>query len=89
MKSAQRAWQNATVANQHMPGSIDPVDVERLRRRAEVYRIDLVRGRALAGGTREAQLQWRVRMLSDELDRLNEAVFRMGPPRSSYLFWRY
>ena len=89
LKSADRAWQNAVVANQHMPGTIDQVDVERLRLRAEVYRIDLERGRALAGGTREAQLQWRVRMLSDEVDRLNEAVFRMGPPRSSYLFWRY
>jgi len=89
LKSAERAWHNATVANQHMAGTIESVDVERLRLRAEVYRIDLERGRALAGGTREAQLQWRVRMLSDEVDRLNEAVFRMGPPRSSYFFWRY
>jgi hypothetical protein len=89
VKSAERAWQNATIANQHMPGTVEPVDVERLRLRAEVYRIDLERGRALAGGPHEAQLEWRVRMLSDEVDRLNEAVFRMGPPRSSYLFWRY
>ena len=89
LKSAERAWQNATLANQHMAGTVEPLDVERLRLRAEVYRIELERGRALASAPRQAQLEWRAQALSDEVERLNEAVFRMGPPSSTYLFWRY
>jgi hypothetical protein len=72
-----------------MAGTVEPLDVERLRLRAEVCRIELERGRTLANAPRQAQLEWRVQVLSDEADRLNEAVFRMGPPSSPYLFWRY
>jgi len=89
LKSAERAWQNATLANRHMPATVEPLDVERLRLRAEVCRVELEQGRALAGATRQAQLEWRVRTLTSEVDRLDEAVFRLNPPRPSYLFWRY
>lgn len=89
-KSADTAWQSAVNANKRTPGTVDPLDVERLRLRAELYRIDLERGQALVDQPREAQLEWHVSVLSDELERLKEAVFRStSPSHGSYLYWRY
>jgi len=89
-KSAERIWRSAVNANKEAPGTIDPLDVERMRLRAELCRIDLERGQALVDQPREAQLEWRVSVLNDEMERLKEAVFRStSPSRGGYLYWRY
>jgi hypothetical protein len=78
-KSAHAAWQSAVAANDQQRGSVDELDVERLHLQAEVFRIGLDRGQALANQPREAQLEWRLRMLSDEVARLSDVVFRGTP----------
>lgn len=89
-QGADTIWRSAVAANNQMPGTVDPLDVERLRLRAELYRLDLERGQALIDQPREAQLEWRVSLLNDELEQLKEAVFRSSPvSRGSYIYWRY
>jgi hypothetical protein len=88
-KAADVVWRSAADANKRMAGTVDELDVERLRLRAELYRIDLERGQALVDQPREAQLEWRVSVMSDEMERLKEAVFRSSSPRGGYLYWRF
>lgn len=88
--SAKAAWQSAVAANKRKPETVHPLDVERLRLRAEMLGINLQRGRALAGAAREDQLQWRLSMLDDQVERLAEVVFRTAPARgSSPTVWYY
>ncbi len=71
-QSAETAWKNATAANKSVPGTIIPIDVERFRLRAEVAKLQLERGQALVDGGHEAQLQWEVEMLDNQVQHLNE-----------------
>lgn len=87
--SAEKSWQGAVAANRTVANTIDSVDVERLRLRAEVYRLNAERGRLLVAAPRDAQLEWQVSVLSNEVDRLNEAMFRMARPQGAYPLWQY
>jgi exonuclease VII large subunit len=88
-KAADTAWRSAVVANKQAAGAVNPLDVERLRLRTQLYRIDLERGQALVDQPREAQLEWRVSVMNDEMERLKEAVFRSSSPRGGSLYWRF
>ncbi|MGD9648748.1 MAG: hypothetical protein AB7U73_23760 [Pirellulales bacterium] len=88
-KLADTRYRSALAANQRTPNTINPFDVERYRCRAEVCRLDFERGQAVADGPREKQLEWRVSMLNDQVERLNEAVFRSPPTRTVDPFWWY
>lgn len=79
-QAADRAWRSAQAANDRTRGTIDPLDVERLRLRAEVLRINLERGKALASQPREVQLAWRISALQDDVEQLVETL-RLSPPR--------
>jgi hypothetical protein len=83
-ETARAFWQDAVAANQRVPGTIDPVDVERMRLRTELYRIHYARGRAVADASTEAQLAWHLNVMNDEIERLKDAVFRTPVQRSSY-----
>lgn len=85
-KSAQNAWRDAVAANDRNRGTIDPADVERLKLRAEVLRVNLERGRALADQPRDAQLAWRISALEEQVDQLNETVRRSPPRRPSPVY---
>lgn len=82
-QAAETAYKSAQAANKRKAGTFDPLDVERMRLRTEVIRLNLDRGRALADQPREAQLAWRVSTLNDEIERLMEVVFRNSTSRSS------
>jgi hypothetical protein len=84
-RSAVVMWRTAAAANDRQPNTVDALNIERMRLRAEVYRLDLERGRAAASRSHEDQLQWRVSVLSDEIERLNERVFR--PQNRAYPYW--
>jgi len=88
-KTADRQWKSAVAANQRAVGVIHELDVNRLRLRAEVARLNLERGRALAEGTTEARLQWQADLMYDELQRLNEEVLRNAPGSRIFPIWRY
>jgi hypothetical protein len=78
-KSAKADWQSAVAANDKQPGTVNELDVEKLRLQAELFRIGFDRGQALADSSRQSQLEWRLSMLGDEVDRLSESVFRAAP----------
>ncbi|MBX9788975.1 MAG: hypothetical protein K2Y37_08685 [Pirellulales bacterium] len=88
-KLADARYHTALAANQRTPNTISPFDVERYRCRAEVCRLGFERGQAVADQPREQQLEWRIGMLNDQIERLNEAVFRSPPTRTIDPFWWY
>ena len=88
-KLADSRYRSSLAANQRNANTVNPFDVERYRCRAEVCRLDFERGRAVADQPREKQLEWRISMLNDQIERLNEAVFRSPPTRTIDPFWWY
>jgi hypothetical protein len=78
-KSGETAWKNAVAANQRSPRTFGALDVERLRLRAEVTRLQWERGQQLAAAPRESQLQWQVDVLNYELERQKEEGPRVAP----------
>jgi hypothetical protein len=71
-KSADTIWKDAVKINQQAPGTLNTLDVERYRLRAEVTRLQLERGQSLVQGPHEAQLEWEVELLNNEVQRLKE-----------------
>jgi len=71
-RTAEMAWKKATAANERATGTFSAIDIERFRLRAEVAKLQLERGLALVDSGREAQLQWEVDMLHNQVQRLQE-----------------
>lgn len=86
-RAAETAWKSATAANDRAAGTFAAIDLERFRLRAEVARLQLERGQALAGAGREAQLEWEVDLLDNQVQRLKEEVNRAAPVVWSYPGW--
>lgn len=87
-KAAQARWKSGVAVNERAPGTIDPLDLERLRVQADVARLRLARGRAVADQSQEAQVQWQLNYLSDEVQRLNEeALRRLTTTRPIPYYW--
>jgi hypothetical protein len=80
--AAKTAWESAVAANKRTKGTVEATDVDRLRLRSQVLRLNFERGQSLANEPREAQLEWRVSSLGDEVERLSEVVLRNAPSRS-------
>jgi hypothetical protein len=88
-KAAERQWTSSVAANRRAAGAIHELDIERLRWRSEVAKLNLERGRSLADASTEAKLQWQADMLLDEIERLNEEVLRNSPSMRLIPVWRY
>ena len=86
--SSESAWKSAIAANERVPGTLDSLEVERLRWRAEVDRLNVDRGRAVAGKSHEDQLAWQVSLQADEIQRLKEEILRNVPPGTVHWYWR-
>jgi len=78
-KSAEASWQSAIAANKRMKETVNSLDVERLRLRAELLRLNLERGRALIDQPREKQLEWQLSAMNEQIARLSETVLRSPP----------
>mgnify|MGYP002623283754 FL=1 len=83
---AKSRWEKAVAVNRRAPKTFDPQDIQRYRLRAEVYRLQYVSGRALVSASREAQLEWRVELLTNELDRVKEDANRIMPAARYYYY---
>jgi hypothetical protein len=84
---AETAWKGATAANRRVPGTFGPLELERFRLRAEVARLQLERGQALADSGREAQMQWQIEMLDNQVQRLKEESRRVTSSVVYYPSW--
>jgi hypothetical protein len=88
LQAATTRWKAALAGNRRVEGTFGELDVERFRLRAEVARLQLERGRSLLGASREAQLEWQVELLNNEVDRLNEEPSRISPSGRYYpMYW--
>ncbi|MGD9636012.1 MAG: hypothetical protein AB7G28_01745 [Pirellulales bacterium] len=88
-KAAATNWRSATAANQRVPGTFGELDIERFRLRAEVATLQLERGRLLTNAGREAQLQWEVELLDDQVQRLKEEAGRATSFIGLYPVWAW
>jgi len=87
-KSAEALYRSILAANQRMAGTVDGLDVERLRLRVELAKAALERGRALSDKPAESRLAWQVDMLQDEVQRLQEELLRNTPATRIVPWWR-
>jgi multidrug resistance efflux pump len=88
-KTAETTWKNATAVNGRTPGTYDSLDIERFRLRAEVAKLQLERGQTLVNSGREAQLQWEIDVLHNQVQRLKEESSRTTPVIRYYSSWRW
>ena len=88
-KTAETTWKNATEVNQRVPGTYDALDVERFRLRAEVAKLQLERGQTLVDSGREAQVQWEIDLLDNQVQRLKEESSRATTIIRYYPSWRW
>jgi len=93
-ETAVTRWKNAVSANQQLKdanqpqGMFNELDIERFRLRAEVARLQWERGRLLVATSREAQLEWQVELLHNEVDRLREEATQVSPFIRYYpIYW--
>ena len=86
LSEAETNWKKAVAANRRAPDTFEAVDVERYRLRAEVYRLQYKRGLALVDAPHEAQLAWRVELLTNELERVKEEATRVMPAARNYYY---
>jgi len=88
LASATNRWKKSLEGNQRLKGAFEPLDVERYRLRAEVARLQLARGKSLIGASREAQLEWQLELLNNEIDRLKEELMRVPSTVRYYpIYW--
>jgi hypothetical protein len=88
MKTAEASLASARTANQRQPGTVDPLDVQRLELRVEIAKLQLDRGKLLANAPLDQKLEWQVQVLNDEVSRLKEQTSRIAPQTRVYP-WRY
>ena len=74
---ATRDYERAKALRTRTRGSFSELDVERLRLRAELAKINLEEGRSLTDGPEERQSQWKMRLLYTEVMRLNGQIQRL------------
>ena len=71
---AQSAWAVAARARQADPNSTSPIDLEILRLRAELARLNLLRGRQLVAAHADEQQNWALGALLMEVQRLRNVA---------------
>ena len=87
-KAAEMTLTNATAANSSVPGTVELLDIERYRLRAEVAKLQLERGQTLVDASHETQLQWEIDMLDNQVQRLKEES-RQSTPLIGLPSWRW
>jgi hypothetical protein len=87
-KTAETMWKSASAANVSVPGTVERLDIERYRLRAEVAKLQLERGHSLVASGREAQLQWEIDMLDNQVQRLKEEADQ-STPILNFPSWRW
>jgi hypothetical protein len=88
LKTAEASYNSARLANQRQPGTVDALDVERMRLRVEIARLQLEQGKMLASATVDERLRWQVQVLNDEVASLKVQTSRIAPQTRVYP-WRY
>lgn len=79
LRDAESRVQRAEGMNRRVPSSVGEFDLERLRLKAEIARLNLAKARDPANvNSPEAHLQWQVDQLRDEIDRLKDQVERLS-----------
>jgi hypothetical protein len=87
-RTAETTWKNAMAVNGQAPGTFESLDIERYRLRAEVAKLQLERGQTLIDSGRDAQLQWEIDMLDNQVQRLKEESSQ-STPFIGFPYWRW
>lgn len=86
-KTAETTWKNATDVNARASGTFGTLDIERYRLRAEVAKLQLERGQSLTNSSHNAQLQWELEVLNNQVQRLQEESRQQAPWAGYFPYW--
>ncbi|HVT27834.1 MAG TPA: hypothetical protein VHE81_07440 [Lacipirellulaceae bacterium] len=86
-RTAETTWKKAAAVNDRVPGTFEPLDIERFRLRAQVANLQLQRGQTLVNARHEAQLQWEIDLLDNQVQRLKEESRQPATFITGYPFW--
>jgi hypothetical protein len=86
-RTAEASWTVAQAVNRLAPGTFGPHEVECYRLRAQVARLQHERGQALVDADLEAQSQWKMDLLDNQVQRLNEESRRSATNIRTYPYW--
>lgn len=89
LKTANREWKAGLDVNRRAPGSLDSIDLSRLKLRAEVARLNLEQGRSLAKASPQEQVRWQLELLNGEVARLKQQLLRSTPTSQYFPLWPY
>jgi hypothetical protein len=81
VRLTENKYQKAAEANRRSPGVLQPADLERWQLAAEVARLELEKGKQLAGASSEAKLQWQLEMLTEEMAQVKQQTHLLGQNR--------
>lgn len=87
-KYADALYQGAAAADKHVPGTINPIDLERRRLRAQVAQLQYERGES-AKGTPALEETWRLSLIASEIQTLKDEVRQTVPSTPIYPYWRW
>jgi hypothetical protein len=87
--AASAQARRAAEVNRTMPGTIKPLDLEKLRARADVAQLLTERAQQLLSAAQAEQLAWQLEFLQVETERLQEEVFRVGRSGGIIPIWPY
>lgn len=84
LRLSEARLRRATEANQRVPGTVQPLDLERLRLGVEVAQLRIESGRSIADASPNAKLQWQIEMLSEEMSSLRQKTYLLGQNRYQF-----
>jgi polyhydroxyalkanoate synthesis regulator phasin len=88
-QTAQTRYRTSIAVNQRMAGTIDDEEVERLRLMAELTRLQVERGKAVADKPFDLQVRWQLDVLHAEIQQLQEQLRRVSPTSGVYPIYPY
>ena len=88
-QSAEARWKSAKAVHARVRGAFDSLEVRRLELQANLDRLLVEQGRAVADGPRNNQVAWQLEVLASETQRLKDEVQRAQPPGGYYPYYSY
>jgi hypothetical protein len=86
-RTAETSWNVVQAVNRMAPATFGPLEVECYRLRAQVAGLQLERGQALVDADLQAQSQWKMDLLDNQVQRLNEESRRSATNIRTYPYW--
>jgi hypothetical protein len=86
VRTAEAKLKQASEVDRAVPGTFEPIDMDRFRLGVEIAKLQLERGRSLANASPEDRMQWQLEVLGDGMARLKEQIWLISQNRGPLEF---